>query len=243
MPPSIIAVDTRNFSHVHHVHARQRRPLLLEATSRSRSEPQRFDEIPAVVETSKAVSTGAHPHIAAVHTLPKAQLTTRPLPSVSKKQSLSVSIHMPIPLVRVDTSSTFHSLDGLSNSYALVRSELRQKLEPRYNALLRHKRNIRKNQQHVVEELNQLKCRLKRMSHTTSPSSKSVRFSHPEVTETHIRPYTPTNEISRLFFQEDELDQFEQDRSRDPGDIVECAFVEEARAISVAYQRRTSVDD
>jgi hypothetical protein len=214
------------------------------------------------------------------------------------RRSLTVTVHMPVPLVRVDTTSstfssgTFRSLDGLSNSYKMVRTELRQRLEPRYEALLISQRTTqppvhhpdddvdgsqrrqRRRQQHVEDELSLLKRRLvdkrsslssqqsncssstdhrsynngttkssRRTVTTTTPKKKSVHFCAPLVTEIHHRPYTPTSDIAKLFFQEDELEMFADDRSQDPGDVVECEYMEEAYAVSVAYQRRQSIDE
>lgn len=63
---------------------------------------------------------------------------------------------------------------------------------------------------------------------TVAPDTKKVRFAEPLVTQLQFRPRTLRDEISQLFFQEDELEEFELDRETTLQDRFECVVVESA---------------
>lgn len=172
-----------------------------------------------------------------------------------------------LSLLNVDsTSSNFHSMDGLAASFPLARKEAKQRLQSRYNALKRKEKRSRRQQQRsnlslildntcgigcndqiplptvkeeqrlrLRHELLQLKLQLQELRKS---KQHSVKFSDPLVNEVRYRPYTDECDIATLYFQEEELDLLEEDRYSDPGDIVECEFVEAVRAVSVAYRKR-----
>jgi hypothetical protein len=76
---------------------------------------------------------------------------------------------------------------------------------------------------------------------TSVISKKSVRFTHPVVTSQHFRPRTRPEEVSLLFFDEDELDLLEEDRettSRDQFEMIAQELSENRLRISIAYQNR-----
>jgi hypothetical protein len=52
-----------------------------------------------------------------------------------------------------------------------------------------------------------------RQGATPKRSSKQVQFQYPPITSIHLRPRTESDEIDRLYFAPDELDQIEDDRS------------------------------
>jgi len=159
-------------------------------------------------------------------------------------------------------------MDGLAASFPLARKEAKKKLEARYSALKKKEKRSRKpsssfsiastvcgagcaetispvpskedHHLHLRQELISLKHQLRELRKN---KVRSVQFADPLVVAVRYRPYTDPFDIPLLYFQEDELDLFEEDRHTVSGDIVECAFVETVRAVSVAYSRRANVDD
>lgn len=223
MPPLIIAIDANNLNHVY---SRQRMTSFNSEPSSSSS--SMTPTIPPLVEVStNRCSSRTN----------KQQKTNgeQNKKTLKKQKKLPVVVHMPpVPLARVDSS--FYSMDGLGTSVSLVRDQFQ--LEPRYQKFLAQVQSRKNKHKKLQRQLFDLKRRLQ-----NTATKKRVRFATPLVTELYTRPYTDIDDIPNLFFQEEELDQFEQDREDTSADIVECAFVEEVYAISVAYQRRTSVDE
>lgn len=69
---------------------------------------------------------------------------------------------------------------------------------------------------------------------TSSP--KSVRFADKLVTDVHYRPKTRPEDIEKLYFIEEELDELEWDRQTVEGDVFELVAGDES--VSVTYQNR-----
>ncbi|KAL7516640.1 hypothetical protein ACHAWX_001633 [Stephanocyclus meneghinianus] len=61
----------------------------------------------------------------------------------------------------------------------------------------------------TLETLSEIRSKLG----TTPKSSKQVQFQYPPITSVRLRPRTESDEIDRLFFAPDELDEIEADRS------------------------------
>jgi hypothetical protein len=74
-------------------------------------------------------------------------------------------------------------------------------------------------------------------------NTKTVRFAAPLVTKINYRPYTPQSEIAILYFQEDELEEFECDRETVSGDQFECQYDESALAVHIAYGKINPADE
>lgn len=80
---------------------------------------------------------------------------------------------------------------------------------------------------------------------------KRVRFCHPLVTEIKTRPYTRPEDIEKLYFIEEELDELEWDRAHVEGDqfevIVEDELTEDesvaASLVSVTYKNKRALQD
>lgn len=70
---------------------------------------------------------------------------------------------------------------------------------------------------------------------------KSVRFTKPLVTSQYFRPKTRPEDVSMLYFDEDELEILEEDRettSRDQFEMIAQELSENRLRISIAYQNR-----
>ena len=142
---------------------------------------------------------------------------------------------------RVESDSSSPSSNITKSELLKLKMELRRRKE-----LLRAKRKERSevettpHEEREVTETVEESPRAERESAVLPSPPKSVRFSDQLITEVRERPYTDPEDIGKLYFAEEELDELELDRATVEGDQFELiANGTDAKVtISVCYKNK-----
>ena len=89
----------------------------------------------------------------------------------------------------------------------------------------------------IKMELSDLKEWAKKKKHR--PRKRRVQFSRPLVSSLHYRPKTAPEDIELLYFQEDELQDWEDDRETTPSERFEVTITDDVERVNISADCRS----